>query len=182
MAHAKSVQTEVSLYLQFRLRDLLASGKLDANTIAEKAGVTKGQISQLKNHAVGVGWKTLKGMGEVLGMSVDEIEAASSKWAKQHGDLLKTAIEEPKVELPERYPNRLLAAEVARRSGISEQAINSVMSWSLKSRQDPNPLEWLEDIRSEERRMRRDVNAERAASQAEALRERTRGHLPKRRR
>jgi transcriptional regulator with XRE-family HTH domain len=157
MAHGKSVEPEVAFYLQHRLRDLLATPGIAANVIAEQAGVTKGQISQLKNHAVGVGWRTLKGMSDVLGMSVDEIEAAAKKWAKQNAGVLQANAPDTRIDLRTRLPNRQLAAIVARRSGVEEEAIEAVLMWALKSNGDPSPLEWLEDMLGMARRLRREA-------------------------
>lgn len=57
----------------------------------------------------------------------------------------------------ERYPNRAEAAAFARKSGISEEAIANVNSMALKSDSDLTPLDWLEEMKTEDRRIRREA-------------------------
>src|SRR6185312_5607223 len=73
-----------------------------------------------------------------------------------------------RIVLNERYPNRLIAADFARADGVSERAVSNVLSWSLKEEADPFPRDWLEDMRAEDRRLRREdenTPAERTAAE-----------------
>ena len=189
MAQGKSVAPEVALFLQARLRDLLANG-MAPSEVAKRIGVTKGQISQLKNHAAGVGFKTLTGMAGILNLTIDQVFTKAAAWGKEHPDVV-AALRNERVEYPERYPNRLLAAEVARREGISEEAILNVVGWALKASEDPGPLEWFEDMRSEDRRLKRQASEAKAArghamaqarieqvAAAREFSEKTRGSIP----
>lgn len=64
--------------------------------------------------------------------------------------------EEQSPLVDERYSNLARAAEAARALGtISESAIENVWERRLQAGSDPSPDEWLEDIRAENRRLRR---------------------------
>lgn len=152
---SKQVSREVALYLQARLRQLLDQGVSPAEVV-KGAGISKAQVSALKNHADkgGVGWKTLTGMAELLNMSIDQITEAAKAYRHLVVPILTVSDSAPKSDDPS--PGRARAASAAAILGLSARAIASVQSWPVrKDEPDPSAWEWLNDMHAEDRRLRR---------------------------
>lgn len=141
MPHSKQVPIEVARYLQMRIKEMLEKG-IEQKDIARQAGVTKGQISTLANHAEGVGFRTLMGMGKVLGLSIDQIQAEAAK----HPEFLKDA------DATDRYPARTQGAEFARINGVPETAIREVLGWQGLDAERLGAAEWFDSMRAEAKR------------------------------
>lgn len=108
---------------------------------AKKWGVTQPTISDLLSRKRGAGMKLLSAVSTYAGVSIDQI-------------LGKAPLPDLVVELQDRYPNRVEAAKFARASGVEEEPIQIVLSYELKSDDDPPPMWWLDQMRAEASRMK----------------------------
>jgi transcriptional regulator with XRE-family HTH domain len=145
VSSGRATDVEISAYLAHRLVREMERGEL-LTDIARRAGVTPAQLSTLKNTKRGAGWKTLTGLARAFSMSIGDVEDAARRQARGETPT------DSRVERDERYPNRAKALAAARALGLSEEAIAEVASMDLKSDVDPEPLDWLEDIKSADRR------------------------------
>jgi hypothetical protein len=113
----------VARYLQFRVREWVASGK-SARGLAASAGISGAQVSDLMNQGVGAGWKTTKALATVFGMSVQDLITVAEEWAQSQPAPLTMPGQATK--------RRAAAADLAREDGVSEEAIDSVLSEPLR--------------------------------------------------
>lgn len=145
---------DVSDYVRARIEDWLqASNDRTAREFAELAQLTPTHISTIRGGTRGVGRDALLKIAGALNMSVDEVVRAAEHW-RRTGDLQPPPAREIRIEYFERYPNRALAIEVARRSGLSPQAIADIQSMELQSESDPTPLDWLDWMRGRDRELK----------------------------
>jgi hypothetical protein len=63
-------------------------------------------------------------------------------------------VAERTLELEDRYPNRAIAAGIARRGGVAKEAIASVLEDQLQADVDPPELWWLDRMRLRENMLR----------------------------
>lgn len=128
-------------YVQRRIEEWLrqAEGRTAAD-LAKAAGVTPTHISTIRSGQRGIGFKTMRGLAKAWETTLARLEEEAVAWARDNPHALPA---ETRTERPERYPNRALAAEFARRSGVDPRAIEIIESMSLKSSSDPTPVEWF---------------------------------------
>lgn len=90
------------------------------------------------------------------GFSYDTMLDAAIGWAKsKRSELLEPPRRETAIVYDERYPNRRKAIEFVQSSTrpVSKAAVDSVLSMSLQSADDPNTEWWLDELRAEDRRL-----------------------------
>lgn len=130
---------------------------------ARRLGIRNQQsISQLKAGTRGAGIDTFDLFAKLYGKSHDAFMAEAEAWFATQEVVPARA---PPAGRGERYPNRALAAEFARRSGVLEEAIALIESVELFSATDPTPRDWLDDIEREARRIERGLPAGKPLSQ-----------------
>lgn len=122
------------------VRDIINQRFNGNQSAAAKAwGVTQPSISDLLSKKRGAGMKLLSAVSRFAGVSIEQLV----------GRVPVTTI-----ELQDRYPNRAEAAKFARAAGVEEEAVQVVLSYALKSDDDPSPMWWLDQIRAEASRMK----------------------------
>jgi hypothetical protein len=138
----KALREEENEAVRAFVRNIIRD-RFDGNqsAAAKKWGVTQPMISDLLSRKRGAGMKLLSAVSTYSGISIDQI-------------LGKAPLPELIVELQDRYPNRVEAARFARASGVEEEAVQVVLSYELKSDDDPSPMWWLDQMRAEASRMR----------------------------
>jgi transcriptional regulator with XRE-family HTH domain len=144
-------------YVQELVERWLTEHDAGARDLARLAGVTDTAISDIRKGRSkrGVGRDLLIGLSRAMAVSLDEIVAAAERWDGA-GPIEVPASE--RVERPERYSNFVLAAEVERRAGVSEDAIRAARA-ELKSAEDLSVDEWRSEIRASVNRLRRAATA-----------------------
>lgn len=145
MAGNRSSPPELNAYLS-HLLDKAIEGGATATEIARKAGISVAHVSTIRTGQRGAGWKSVMGLAKALGKSLAELESEAQAWARNN------PLPESRVERPERYPNRAVAAAFARASGVPDAAVRAVESLDLQSDEDLTPDEWLAEMRVEARR------------------------------
>ena len=145
----------VSAYLRAHLSELVRGGRTRVE-IADSAGVTKAAIGQFLAGRMGAGDKMIRGLLPLLKMTRDELDAAARAWGETHPDELPRRATE--IVRDDRYPNRSVAIEFARRDGRDERAIAEVLSRANLAQGDADllPSEWLHLIERVERRLLRE--------------------------
>jgi hypothetical protein len=149
VSSGRATSPELSAYLAHLVREEVARGA-SLRGLAQRAGVTHATLSLLMSSNRGAGWKTMQGLARALGKSIGEIESGAEQFASEHP--VKAAGSQ--TESVDRYPNRALAAEFARRSGMDDAAIAQVQSMELLAKDDPTPREWLRWIESAQDQLR----------------------------
>ena len=164
MAYDVPTERDKKAWAVAQIHELLKKGiepesgeRWTQTSLAKALGVTKGQIWHIVQTTPeaprGPGEGTYAGLRRLLKIPDAAVfEKSIVTWRKSHPD---TTPGEPTIDRDSRYPNRGRAAEFARASGISDEAIRAVMGVSLKSSADLNPIDWLEEMRAEDRRVRR---------------------------
>lgn len=145
MGGGRSTDPEINVYLAHLIAEETRRGTT-LTELARRSGLTVAHLSTLRSRTRGAGWKTLQGLAKALSKSISQIEAEAAQYAMSHPDALLGAASRSARLAADRYPNRALAAEFARRSGISEEAIQLVESELLDAKTDPTPLYWLRKI------------------------------------
>jgi plasmid maintenance system antidote protein VapI len=107
--------------------------------LAKELGIYQPSLSNFLSGKFGVGHSMARNIARLKGMSVEEL----------------LGIDERAVELDDRYPNRALAIQIARRDGYDEDAIRTIAFAQLQAENDIPVTEWLLAIRDEERRRKR---------------------------
>jgi transcriptional regulator with XRE-family HTH domain len=122
----------------------LIEAEFDGNqrAAAKALGVTQPALSLVVNNKGGVGAKLITAICSRTGMSVDQ--------------LLGRVPETVTVPL-ERYPNRARAIALLVESGDDEVECREAAPVALDSDEDPDPLWWVDQIRSELARRRRGI-------------------------
>lgn len=70
-------------FLQAKVKEWLAVHGRTQKQLAEQAGLSTAQVSDVKNKAVGVGYLTARSIGRVLGYKdMGALEAAAEEWAR----------------------------------------------------------------------------------------------------
>lgn len=126
--------------------------RLTQEQVAERSGGKLRRIEVVKiegglNKATSD--KIRAGLAAAFGLSREDLAA----YLEGQATLADVLHRENVVEPQDRYPNRVEAAKFARSSGIEEEPIQIVMSYDLKSDNDPTPVWWLDQIRAEASRM-----------------------------
>lgn len=81
MASGRAIEPEISAYLAELVRRETARG-VTLSALASKAGVTHAQLSNLRSHSRGAGFKTLVGLANALGKTLAEIVSEAHDWAR----------------------------------------------------------------------------------------------------
>lgn len=142
----------VGAYIRHRLETELAAKDRSAAELAREIGILPQTLSQLTLGQRGVGMETLDKIATHYGVSHDELVRDAAKWSKANPDKVPAAT--TTVDRRDRYANRAVAVEFARRSGVDPKAIEIVQSVSLKAATDPSPREWLAFMESEAMRLK----------------------------
>ena len=112
-------------FLAEKIREWLrANPKKSQADLARAAGISSAQLSLLLSTERGAGRKTLRGLGKVLGMTPDEIEASAASWGEANG------VKQPQ-QGPPALPNRELAIRVVEETaGLHPETIALVRAMS----------------------------------------------------
>jgi plasmid maintenance system antidote protein VapI len=114
---------QIARYLQWRVREWVSSGKTAAE-LAKLGEISGAQVSEVQNHAVGVGWKTADALAKAFGMTMPTLIAAATEWAAQDPAPAPPSV----AQAAGRAHRRAVAADLAREDGISEEAIRDVLA------------------------------------------------------
>ena len=144
VATRPTTKEAVAAYVQARLKRETAPRGAAAK-VAAVTGFSTAHVANAKNYGR-IGQDFAEGMAKYWGMTYDELAKVATGRSEEP--------EEPIVELQDRYPNRVEAAKFARASGVEEEPIQIVMSYALKSDDDPPPMWWLDQMRAEASRMK----------------------------
>lgn len=144
VATRPTTKEAVAAYVQARLKRETAPRGAAAK-VAAATGFSTAHVANAKNHGR-IGQDFAEGMAKHWGMTYDELVKVATGRSEEPEDLV--------VELQDRYPNRVEAARFARASGVEEEPIRIVMSYELKSDDDPSPMWWLDQMRAEASRMK----------------------------
>ena len=86
----QSIDANLRDYLQMRIAKWIADEGSNGAELAQKAGVSKAQISDAINKG-SIGWKTMVGLSKVFGMTLADLEREAGAWARSRPqDILKT--------------------------------------------------------------------------------------------
>lgn len=142
-------------YLQARIEEWLdAEPGRTATQLAAAAKITSAQISDVRAGKRGVGIKTLLGLAVAFKTTTSALEQEAARYTPD-SPLPERLPAEPHVEDDDRYFNRGLAVQEARRLKISEEAIKKAEDPDYSSHINRSPFEWLERIRKVERELKR---------------------------
>lgn len=144
VASRPTTKEAVAAYVQARLKRETAPRGAAAK-VAAVTGFSTAHVANAKNHGR-IGQDFAEAMAKYWGMTYDELAKVATGRSEEPEELI--------VELQDRYPNRVEAAKFARASGVEEEAVQVVLSYELKSDDDPSPMWWLDQIRAEASRMR----------------------------
>lgn len=128
--------------------------------LAKAVGVSGPYISQLRAGQRGVGLGAMQGFADHWGITLAQLEERAAAWAKAN----PSALPETRIELDDRYPNRARAVKAAELLGVPRAAIDDVLSIKMKSDVDLSPSDWLDEIRSSERRLARGLRVDEGAT------------------
>lgn len=167
--------TELSPASVSYVRDLMArwlrgEGTAPADTqrnmagLAKASGVSKTAIGLILKERSSIGSKVAKGVGALFGMTLDEVqENAEREFAAK--------FDEPRVERPERYPNRAAVLALLR-ADLEPEVVTRVESRALSSPTDMPKMWWIRTVLNEQEAVRLErenplaVAAARAESEA----------------
>jgi hypothetical protein len=110
-------------------------------------GVTKGAISLVLRQGRGAGDKIIRGLLAVNKLTPNELYEAALAWARENPTARS-------IEYEDRYENRRVAVDFARKADLSEEAIRVVLGMNLKSSTDLPVLRWFDFIRNEDQRLK----------------------------
>lgn len=74
----------IELYVRDRIRQMLDAGEVTGNEMAQRLGISKGQVSQLRSGKVKAGPDTVEGFRRAFDVSYGDLEKAAAAWAKQN--------------------------------------------------------------------------------------------------
>ncbi len=89
----------------------------------------------------------MRRFASAMGTSVEDVLG--------HAGVTSVSLPSRTLEYDDQYPNRARAVVAARALGYSEEAIVQVQTQHFAGQPDMEPEEWLEEIRSSDRRLRR---------------------------
>ena len=116
---------------------------------AKELGVSQPFVSEVLKDGRGAGTSLLVGMRDYLGVTLDDV---------LHGRRSSTAAPPSRtLEYDDQYPNRARAVVAARALGYTEEAIAQVQGQHFAGQPDMEPEEWLDEIKTADRRLRRGV-------------------------
>lgn len=149
----RATSVEISAYLGHLIREELARGTT-IRDLARRAGVTHPTLLNISNDNRGAGWKALQGLARAFGKSIGEIESEAQAYARANPARAKPPPPQAgaRIEYEDRYPQLAKAVRAAREIDIPEEAIRAVEETALKG-PDATAWDWLEDMRSEARRI-----------------------------
>jgi transcriptional regulator with XRE-family HTH domain len=75
MSHGRSLPDYLRFYLQREIRALLAKEGSTGEELARVMGITGAQVSGIKSHGRGAGWKAVDGLATALGIPLEELIA-----------------------------------------------------------------------------------------------------------
>lgn len=132
--------------------------------LAKASGVSKTAIGLILKERSSIGSKVAKGVGALFGMTLDEVqENAEREFAAK--------FDEPRVERPERYPNRAAVLALLR-ADLEPEVVTRVESRALSSPTDMPKMWWIRTVLNEQEAVRLErenplaVAAARAESEA----------------
>jgi hypothetical protein len=135
---ARSFTPEQNEVLRLAAHDLVIRFGTQAR-LAKELNIHQPSLSNFLSGKFGAGHVLARSIARLKGKSVEEL----------------LGIEVPAVDYVDRYPNRAMAIQMARRDGYDEGAIETMAQATLQSENDLPVTEWLLAIRDEERRQRR---------------------------
>lgn len=126
--YAERVPDWTKATLGERLDYIAKARGVSRNKLAERAGVSSGEISRLA-HRPRPSAKRLGQIAKAWDVSLDWLANGEGPPFVQN-------------RLPDRYPNRAVAAEIARAGGVTEAAVSSVLGDQLDG-EDRSVLWWI---------------------------------------
>jgi transcriptional regulator with XRE-family HTH domain len=148
-AKTKGLEPEQRANVQRLLRTIV-DRDFDGNQSKAARGLQVSQafISDTVSGNRGAGNRLLIAMAKHLGVTIDDVLAGRE--ARPERPSLTT------VDYGDQFPNRARAMRAARELGTySEESLAEVRSLRFADGQDMSPDEWLEEIKSAERRLKR---------------------------
>jgi len=139
---------EVTAYFRSLINERVAS-KDSLRKIGDEFGVSHVHVKSIRDGGGRVGADLEETIArKFFGGRVDDLRATAKKFAEEHPEALESATV---VEPLARYPNAEIAAEFARRDGISEQAIVAVLAGRHSLATDAATGDWLRAMEREDR-------------------------------
>lgn len=135
---ARSFSAEQNEVLRKAAHDLVVRFGSQAR-LAKELNIHQPSLSNFLGGKFGAGHVLARSIARLKGKSVEEL----------------LGIDLPEHDYVDRYPNRAMAIQMARRDGYDEDAIQTMAQATLQSENDLPVTEWLLAIRDEERRRRR---------------------------
>jgi hypothetical protein len=158
----------LNAYISFKLEEHL-HGTRAASEWAREHHLTPQFISMLRNGKGTVGDSEEIFAEWLAGGSIDGLRSQANEWWEKQEKAPAGSGPQPFVVKDDRYPNFGVAATFAIQAGMSRAAIDAVRNMRLESSVDLPPLEWLEEIRFEDRRHKRiEPSKRKATAQAPA--------------
>lgn len=155
--HGLAGSRALSLYLQRYLKGWLEEHKTTKADLARQIGISGAHVSNITNHADGVGSDVEEAVAVWMKITVDELRGKARAEFKDDGP---GALE---LQVEDRYPNRTKAVEFMR-PYVDPEAIERTLSEQLKADADPDPKWWADLIENFDRR----VKLERSRPQTQA--------------
>lgn len=138
MLRGKSLSGDEAERVRIALADVVRQAGTQT-AAAKRLDVTQQTISDvLKGKAAGVG--LARRVADALSISLDDLLAGRAASSPAEGD---------------RYPERAIAADLARRGGIDLEAIRLVQGIDAKGEEHTSRWQWLDDMRAQERDLKR---------------------------
>ena len=134
--HGKSLSDEDNERLRQVVRELLNSERFNGNQtrLGKELGKSQPWVSRFISGINGSSYQVALRVAELSGRPLNQILEL---------DLTSSTVADGAVS---RYPNAQAAAVFARSRGISEEAIEAVLTDQLMSDRDPSPDEWLQEM------------------------------------
>jgi transcriptional regulator with XRE-family HTH domain len=132
-----------------RLRQARERAGLGVNELTRKAGVSQGVVTRIEQHqSKHTEAVTLQKLAQALGVTHEWLVDGGGGAREPRGAAREPrgAAQDPRVELDDRYPNRLKAAEFAR-GQLPDAVIEQVLAEQLQADVDPDPIWWLDRMR-----------------------------------
>jgi transcriptional regulator with XRE-family HTH domain len=176
MASGRETEPRITAYLRHRVSAELEKPGMTLEKLSARSGLTSSQLSTIRSGKRGVGFKSLTGLADAFGMTLDQVRSEADEFAKRNPLPPQTE----RVVYDERYPNFGIAADAARadllHDGYTKEEIERAIEYArvgMKSDRDLLVRQWLADIERAARDLR-----ERAKDPLAAEVERVRASQP----
>jgi transcriptional regulator with XRE-family HTH domain len=135
--------------LRQRMMTALQTRFKNVTDLASAIGRSQPSISDFLNAKGGASIETVRRFASAMGTSVEDVLG--------HAGVTSVSLPSRALEYDDQYPNRARAVVAARALGYTEEAIAQVQGQHFAGQPDMEPEEWLDEIKTADRRLRRGV-------------------------